>query len=229
MDSIECHKCGNCYKQLGQHWGNGCQEPKMNYKQNQIATGAMMGDGSMCGPDKSRQFRLCNTNKEFLEWYDNKMGILTTGVKVGREPKEHAANQKRSKGSEFNPENYQTSYYVSTRTLSCFRKFDGWYDEGRKKFPENLTLTPLMAKLWYVSDGTLINKEYEREYVRITATNEIVHHNRGDFITNLFADVGFDATIVSESIKLYKDSSQEFFQWIGNPVPGFEYKWPSVE
>lgn len=225
--SVECNDCGSEYQRLGSHWGHGCSPPTPTYEQEQMIIGALMGDGSMTGPKRSRQFRLYNTNKEFLEWFDKKMGVLTTGIKIGRTPEEHVKDLEKCKDRNFDAEDYNTQYYVSSRAIDYFKQFDDWYSSGRKNYPENLSLTPPMLKLWYVTDGTLVEKEYERPYIRIADSNEIKHNSRGEFLIKLFDEVGFDATVTSECVKIYKDSIKPLFNWMGDSPPGFEYKWPN--
>jgi hypothetical protein len=53
-------------------------------------------------------------------------------------------------------ERYHDTYIIWTRTHPYFEDLrERWYPDGDKQFPDDLELTPLRAKLWYLCDGYL--------------------------------------------------------------------------
>jgi hypothetical protein len=229
-EEYECPDCGDAYKMLGSHWRGDCSPPEMSERQREIATGVFLGDGTMMGPEYSRFFRVTMTNKEFLEWFDKQFGVLTTGVRKGQTPEYQASSQHKSKGGSYNAENYQQQWYVSSRSVEGFQQFDSWYsgDGGKKEFPKDLTLTGLMAKMWYVTDGWLDdnNGPDARPYAKISCVNEIQYGDGGENIVRMFEEQGFTAHTDKKDLLLYANETERFFDWIGSPPPGFGYKWP---
>lgn len=229
----ECPECGNEYQRLGSHWHKGnCPRPKFNQNQMNLLTGLMLGDGWLRGRNAENSFLVANsTNKPFLDWLKNKLGVLTTNVSLQNTSEEQYQNALQNqkdgvKGFEtVNKENYNDLYVLRTRSHPQLNSFRKWYKDGRITFPENIELNPTSAKIWYVSDGWLAVKPYDRYRVMIKATNQ---SDRPDFLKSLFEGVGFENVGFSRhSIQLGVESSKEFFRWIGTePIPSFEYKWP---
>lgn len=226
----QCPQCGGEYKMLGSHWRGDCSAPKMTERQKEIATGVFMGDGTMQGPEYSRFFRVAMTNRPFLEWFDRQFGVLTTGVRKGQTPEYQASSQHKSKGGSYDAENYQQQWYVSSRSVSSFQRFDSWYSgkNGKKKFPEELELTPMVVKMWYVTDGWLDdnNGHNSRPYAKISCMNEIAYGDGGENIIQMFENAGFTTHADKKDLLLYANETEKFFDWIGSPPPGFDYKWP---
>jgi hypothetical protein len=77
----------------------------------------------------------------------------------------------------------------------------------------------MVLKMWYISDGSLQNGG-----PILTVWNESDRH---EFILSLFEDIGLSVTWQNSNNDVYirKKSQDDFFDYIGEPVPGFEYKW----
>jgi hypothetical protein len=232
-ETVRCPNCNGKYKMLAAHWSRSsdCEEPSLTDRQNEIATGIFMGDGSMVGPESSRQFKVYMNNKKFLEWFDNEMAVFTTGVKKGQTPEYQARMKEKhdsGRGFSFDAEDYQQQWFVSGRTVSDLQKFDDWYSGsgGKKVYPDDLELTPLIAKMWYVTDGWLDTTDNDFGYVSISCYNEIGHNDGGKNIRSLFEDQGFTVHTNETDVFMYKNESEKFFNWVGSPPAGFEYKWP---
>ena len=184
-----------------------------------------MGDGSVPKTNDGSHglFRLPMDNKQFLEWFDHEMGILSTGVVLKKTAAELARNNRESG---FSPnaraENYHDMYTVISRSHPIMRSLRRWYQSGEKRFPESLSLTPRIAKMWYVCDGYLDVQEYgePRAAIRIRHRDD-----RQKFFLNLFEEVGLSPSYSRETIRFGVEGTRSFLNWMGNPPPGFEYKW----
>lgn len=235
-DFIECphEDCGNLYENIGKHWRwKTTHRPEITEEQHEIITGLMMGDAYSRFDDSNSSISLRMTNKKFLDWVDRKMGVLSKGVEFHMSAEECA---KRDRESGFNPgakaENYKDKYKWDSCAHPGFNQYRGWYSSKGKEFPENLRLTPLVLKMWFVCDGgTEINGDRRR--VKITTCNEA---HREDYFVSKFSDVGFDVKTNlkkrkrSDELSLYfgMDESIEVWEYMGRKVPGFEHKWETL-
>lgn len=77
------------------------------------------------------------TNRTFLEWLDNRLGILTTGVSLKKTASELASNNRQTGFSPAAREgNYHDMYTVWSRTHPIFNEMrETWYPDGAKRFP----------------------------------------------------------------------------------------------
>jgi len=83
----------------------------------------------------------------------------------------------------------------------------------------------MILKVWYVCDGTL-NNSNPRPRARIAAKNESHCIDEiAQWITNEIGGVRAGA-IKHGNIVFDTRNTQEFFKYVGDPLPGFEYKWP---
>lgn len=224
--TAECPQCGTEFEKLGTHWSRGsCDYPKPSSEFQEVLTGIYMGDGNLATHHSNNPYmRLNNVNKVFLEYLDSKLGWLTTGVRL-KKTADQSAQQRLERdedGWTVNPENYNAIYGTRTRRLPYFRKYEQWTSTGQKRYPDSLELTPTIAKFWYVSDGT-INwmRKYSARLV-FACRNE---QDRPDFIQDLFVKAGFEVKPNKHMFYLDVEESSRFLQWLGSPVPGFEYKW----
>jgi hypothetical protein len=229
---VECPKCSKKYKALGMHWSkSSCSPPKLTNYQKEIITGVLMGDGGLDLAHKTPKFQICMISKKYLEYLDDIFGSLTTGVKIGKTAKECA---EKSRESGFNPNakerNYSDQYWLKSRSLPELEKFN-WYESGKKVWPENINLTPTVLKHWYVGDGTYVEKH---GYIKIAMANEISSVGK---VSNYFDKSnipkpnGYDVFEKKNGNKncqarFTKQQSKKLFEYMGDPLPDFKYKWP---
>lgn len=228
---IECEECGNEYERISHHWSaNPDHQPEFTEEQWQILTGIVMGDASVHPGRKTPKVLMQLTVPEYLEYLNDKFGVLGTGVKLYKNAEEQA---KRIKASGFSPnadpENYKDVYQWHTRTHPSLSELREWYASGKKVFPPDIDLTPTVLKHWYVCDGYLA-KNMKR--IVISISNE---HERRHEISEMFARV--DLPTPSYDIQTRKDGSIKcnarwpssrmgaLLDYMGEPLPGFEYKW----
>lgn len=232
MMSEECPECGKEFDMLGQHFNTYTDHrPDID---TEIVTGLLMGDGCLAKRDTKNSYLTINmTNKTYLEYLDSEFGCLSTGVSLKNSSKEQA-DLAISGG--LNPDakenNYKNMYTLNTRKHPTLSNFNSWYYSGKKEFPSDLDLTPKVLKHWYVCDGSY---ESETGRVSIAISNEI---DRIDNIYDMFNRAGLPEPDYNHSsdrknrsgkrcmIRFNKDSALELFEYMGETVDGFKYKFP---
>lgn len=236
-----CDQCGKCFEHIGGHWGSyqtSCKYPKLTDNQKEVVTGLMMGDGSLDRlSSKNPRIRCSMTAKEYLLHLDREIfPVMGTGVKKVKTAEESMLdNMNRDSGFESsgNIENYNDIYSWCTRRNENFNEFN-WYKSGEKVFPEDIELTPTILKHWYCGDGTRATTN-RNSYIRIAASNE---SDNKDKINKIFKRAGFSVSNWNEgsgqghtpaAICFTVDESEKMWHYMGEPLSGFEYKWPDNE
>jgi hypothetical protein len=222
-----CPECSEEFERLGLHWWHGsCPYPEIAPADDEMFRGLLMGDGSIPNPSGGDNcvFRLSMTNRRFLDWFDDRMGVLTTGVSMKKTASELASNNRETGFSPRADErNYHDMHSVWTRTNPYFDRLrQEWYTSGDKRFPDGLELTPRITKFWYASDGYLDVGRWGRPRIEIKASNE---RDRAEFLVSLFKVRGFDPTYKRQELRFTCDDTERLVNWMGDPPPGFEYKW----
>lgn len=221
-----CNQCGENKSNLGNHWrlSNSCNYPKFNWKQLSMLTGILMGDGSLDRSGANCRVKVEMINEKYLKYVDGVLGNLSNGVTMTRTAEENA---KKMRTSGFRPDanasNYSDVYRLTTKRHPKLNDFESWYESGEKVFPK-LELTPTMLKHWYVCDGHLSERENSRPNVVFGITNEYEH---SDKLEQMFIEQGIDAnTTESKNLNIGVSHTEKFFEFIGEPIKGFNYKWP---
>ena len=221
----ECPNCGDDFERLGLHWWHGtCPYPEFSDSERQVFRGLLMGDGSIPTVPDTHSLRLPMINRRFLEWFDGRMGCLTTGVNLVHTADELAESNRESGFSpNARPENYHNTYVVRTRSHPYFNRLrKKWYPDGDKRFPPDLELTPTVATYWYLSDGYLDVGRWGRPRVEVKVRNE---HRRPEFLVSLFEGVGISPTLHRHELRFTCDDTEQLLDWMERAPPGFEYKW----
>lgn len=91
-----------------------------------------------------------------------------------------------------------------------------------KQFPNDIELTPTVAKFWYLGDGYLDFGNWGRPRLGIKARNET---ERSGFLVELFEHVGIFPSFQRHELRFSCDDTETFIEWMGEAPPGFEYKW----
>jgi len=222
-----CEQCGEEKNNLGNHWrlSSDCEYPSFDWKQSSVLTGVLMGDGTLDRSGANSRIKVEMVNEAYLDYIDSLLGNLSNGVELIQTSEESA---KRMRESGFRPdargENYQNVYKLTTRRHPKLNDFDCWYNSGEKVIPE-LELTPTILKHWYVCDGHLAERDNTRPSVVFGITNEYEH---SDKLEQMFIEQGLDANATkSKNLSIGVDHTEKFFEFIGEPVDGFKYKWPN--
>lgn len=197
----------------------------------EVVKGTLMGDGSIdTKSSKNPNLIVVNTKKEYLDFLDNLFGQFSRGVRL------YKSAEKSAKGEYIgsnNPENYSDIYAFKTMSHPQLSTFSSWYDDSGKTFPSNLKLTPTSLKHWFTNDGTY-DTSGSQDRILIAASNELENEGK---LRSYFKDANIPEFSTFNTSKRKsggyrvnliwtKDDSQELFKYMGNPLPGFEYKWP---
>lgn len=229
-----CQGCGRKFKQPGNHWraeGNDCSYPSISGRTLELVEGLLMGDGTISprNRDWNPPFELQMSNLEFLEYLQAEgLSHLATSLTQQRDEDDSRKVLEESGMIDDADGSGVSSYYclrlVSHPRFSEMR--DRWYPSGDKQFPEDLSLTPLKAKMWYVCDGTVQYEKYNgtvyRPRISFSCVNE---EKRPEYLRGLFQSIGIEATVSGKTVSLPYDETDSFYEYIGEPVPGFEHKW----
>ena len=216
-DQCKCPTCGQEFKRVTTHWNQSdCPYPSVSAEQWEIITGILMGDGWF--DSTNGIFGVDNTNLRFLVWLDGFLDILSTGVYKVKKAGERTAT---IAGHEVT--NRKPQYRVKTKQIPEFKKLSRWYDQnGDKRYPSDLELTPHLTKMWYVSDGCYNKKDGESPVVQIGCHNEA---GRVGSLKSLFHEVGFEPSWWGDRLGFGYEESERLLNWMGEPPAGFEYKW----
>lgn len=210
----ECPSCGEEKEHLGTHitQSASCEYTNMDQEKKEILIGLLMGDGCI----SDGRYTLAMVNKKFMNYINKKLEPWSCSLSKIRDARENVSMPHGGK-SDTKP-----VYGFSIRSHPYIKKLESWFYSGKKKFPDGLSLTPKVTKMWYVSDGGLNWNNYHRANVQITSTNEI---NRRKYIESKIKDIGFDVNMSGKTIVFKKTETGDFLNWLGSPPPGFEYKW----
>jgi len=235
---VACPKCNKNYKNLGMHWSHRPKHrPYFTQQQKEIITGLMMGDGWISrGENRKNPVIRCNmTSKKYLKYIDKVFGCFSTGVSLKRTAKENMRHNKDNNVfiTNGNVEDYSNLYSWNSRSHPELKKWKEWYSTGEKIWPKDIKLTPTVLKHWYCGDGHWDNKNSKNRIV-IAMSNEIDNTKK---VSQMFESVGLPSPSnynVSERKDGSKgckaewtvDQSEELWEYMGEPLPDFYYKWP---
>lgn len=231
-----CEQCGNEYKEIAKHWSmSNCEWPSFTDQQREIITGLLMGDGSI-NRSKNRNPRLeCSMiSPNYLKYIDEKFDIFGKGTSLRQTAKESAeSNRNRGFRTNAKAENYHDLYIWRSMAHPELQEFENWYSSNKKVWPKSIELTPVVLKHWYCGDGNW-NNSSTNNYIAISMSNE--KNNTGK-VSKIFERVGLPAPscyVTSErtdgsircSAQFTVEQSKELWEYMGEPLPDFEYKWP---
>lgn len=233
----ECPICGDSFIYLGSHWqSSSCETPQISDKQHEIVQGLLMGDGSLARfHDKNSLVKVIMITPEYLNYLDDIFGCLSSGVSLAMTAEE-AAKENRDRGFSVDAkkENYSDKYVWRTRSHGGFDRYKQWYSTGNKIWPEDIEMTSTVLKHWYCGDGSLLRRSANHLRIQISMANEIENQEK---IDNMFNSSGLPEPKWSEMKR--SDGSWDctgrwdgsdaltLLEYMGEPIPGFEYKWPS--
>jgi len=223
-DMKVCPECGEEKKLLAKHIQmSGCSWPKIPEPDVEAIAGMVLGDGSINNRDGLPRLDISMISGKFLEHLYDRFGVLSAGLKVKKTASAQAVSHRESG---FNPgaeaSEYSDVYRYWTIGHPVFEEFASWYGPNGKEIPDVFKLTPESARYWYVSDGGLNwNKKASRAYVQISS----VVGASDERLEELFDEVGFSPNVGNGAVQFSVEESEKFLDWIGDPLPNFEYKW----
>lgn len=191
-----------------------------------------MGDGNVSKTGENASLRCILTEKEYLDYLGEEFGIITNRVSLCKSAKEKA---KENRDSDFSPNakenNYKDQYIWQTKTHPFFTELYNWYSEGEKVWPKEIDLSPTVLKHWYCGDGSVSYKS-ESDCITISAANEAENVEK---IKKYFERAELPNPTISTYerefgktavIRFGVGESKKLWEYMGDPINGFEYKWP---
>jgi len=225
-----CPDCGDEFSRISGHWAQSkCRYPKLSSNQKKIITGLLMGDGTMGRSSKNPWIQANMITEKYLHYLDDNLGIISNGVKFHMTAEENA-HRKRQSGfrPNANKKDYSDIYVWRSKCLPELIEFSEWYNSGKKVFPEDIELSPTVLKNWYVCDGCWNNKN-GCAYISISIVNE---RENTEKIEQYFRKSAlptpeyYSDTEYTFEARWGVESSKRLLEYMGSPLPGFEYKWP---
>lgn len=178
----------------------------------EFLNGEMLGDGSIQSQShSSAYFSYGSQHKEYIEWLQSQLEIY--GIQCG------ALYSRIHKTSKHILYFYQSKYYGE---LLSWRK--KWYPNGKKIVPEDIELTPLTCRQWYIGDGYLANKKHAG--IRIATCG--FSPKNVEYLVGKLNQMGFKTTrhLACNAVYIHRKSIFQFLNFIGYcPVQCYEYKW----
>jgi hypothetical protein len=184
----------------------------------------MMGDGCVVRVKETARphFKIRVIKEEYLESVRAQFGKLMTDVRL-----EHKA--------EDNPYSNHDVYGVQTRNLSELEQYIGWYETGKKVWPDDIEITPTVMKHWFVQDGTKMKQQDNwSPRCKIQLDNE---RGNSEKVLSYFDDSDcpapdrwseYESKGKNNTRIVWNTAATErLYDYMGNPLPGFEYKWPN--
>jgi len=232
-----CPQCGNEYQRVASHWGRGlCEWPSFTDHQREIITGLLMGDGTINRMNDTNPRLKCNMiSPNYLKYIDDEFGVFGKGVSLKKTDKKSAKEcRDRGFGPNAKAENYSNIYRWWSMCHPELEEFAEWYSTGKKVWPCDIELTPTVLKHWYCGDGDWHNSN-SHNHIRISMSNEIKNTDKVD---QMFEKVGlpspcnYDISERKDGSKNCKaeftvEQSKKLWEYMGEPLPDFEYKWPA--
>jgi len=230
-----CPQCGTEYKSVAKHWSqSSCEYPSFTDHQREIITGLLMGDGWIDRHNKNPLLRCEMISPNYLKYVDGEFEIFGKGVSLKQTAEESAEHcRDNGFGPDAKEENYSDVYSWRSMCHPELQKFAEWYSTGIKVWPSDIELTSTVLKHWYCGDGTW-NNSGGNNCIKISMANEIENTDKVD---KMFENVGLPSPS-NYTISERKDGSErcvaeftvgqskELWEYMGNPLPDFGYKWP---
>lgn len=234
-----CSDCNNEFSKVGVHWSRSseCDYPNLSDNQVEVVTGLLMGDGSVIKQSKNARLQAEMISEKYLNYLDKDIfPVIGNGVKLKHTAYESSERAKLSGFSKnATEENYSATYQWRTMNHPALNGFREWYKTGQKVWPDGIELTPTVLKHWYCSDGQYNNGQ-TCDRIVISMSNEV---DNVDKIDSMIESAGFSVSnwLVDKrsenhwrcEAQFSKDESHKMFEYMGSPLPGFEYKWPNTE
>lgn len=186
-----------------------------------------MGDGTLKRQSKNSSIQIETVTQEYLEYLDDTFGVISTGVKFCSSAEQNEIRLREGTGYK-GPADCSDTYIWWTRTHPDFNQYRSWYDSGKKIWPTDIELTPTTLKHWYVGDGSW-TRGGSNNYITISMSNE---RQNTDKVKRYFAEAGLPVPNFRSSGHRFDayftvNESEQLWKYMGEPLPGFEYKWPN--
>jgi len=190
-----------------------------------LLEGELLGDGGLQLRKSGRSALYQHTTKhrEYLEWLSGE--FASQGLEQSGKLTQNQLAVTRKDGIETK---YSVWQYASLSYPELAKMKALWYPEGKKIVPKNIVLNPIVARQWYIGDGSLthLNRDNSNPYI-VLATCAFSEHSINTLIEQL-SNLGFQATHqkVGNIIYIRTSSVKDFLDYMGpSPVSCYDYKF----
>lgn len=189
----------------------------INSELYELITGEMLGDGCLKSIGKSAYFSYGTSNEVYRDFLMNRLNDL--GLELGG-----TWDYPNSISDAYHLYGFYTKSYVEL--LDVYKQ---WYtDKPKKKILADVKLTPNIVKHWYVGDGTLDHDQVKDKY-RIYIFTCIFSPEENQILADKLSLLGMPTRVGHvrqyPCLRVSSMATMEFLAYIGDPVPGYEYKW----
>jgi 16S rRNA G966 N2-methylase RsmD len=183
--------------------------------------GLLISDGYISSnrQDKYHRVSLSSVQKEFVDY--------SRGFFLPFKPSEILINENNSTGRNRGYE--KTSYTFNTSHHPDLTKQRiRWYKNKVKRIPKDIKITPLMLKLWYYGDGSIVTKRGKSNtcVVRLS-TDGFLNEDIDFLVEQLEEQVGIYSKNSDKRIRIFAKSIRTFFNFIGreSDISCYSYKF----
>lgn len=193
----------------------------------EFIVGALLGDGSICKGKNNINYRFTYTSKSFqhVDYVCNLLKKYSSGAYI----------KERNRYDNRTGKYYKSFQYESRYSETFTHIHEHWYIDNIKHIPEDIILTPLICKVWYIGDGSLINNNYYNSQRLMLYTNCFKKYELEKILLpqlkmfnpkilkmnkNKIDGTGYAICINK------KDDIVNFLKYIGDcPFDDYKYKW----
>jgi hypothetical protein len=189
----------------------------------QIINGELLGDGCVTKDKRGYcSFNYCTSNKEHIKELHSYIAKKTNSQSRIYQNKQKS----RLYDGRIFKENVINQFIINHAVFRDF--YSRWYYAGKKVVPNDIELTPLVTRHWYIGDGSIstVGSPVITLYTNSFSEDEV------NLLVNKLIDVGIRAkrNFALKSKKQYsiRISGINVFvclEYIGAPAVGYEYKW----
>lgn len=227
----ECPTCGRYYTYLSSHWDGGdeCGFPPLSDTQEDVLTALLLSGATLnkTGEKKRPHVILDSTNRVFLDWVQDKLGILCAHITQRGTAEDTSDRLEDWLGVEINEG--QSVYRLQTRSHPFFEEAkQNWADRlGKpdKKLtpPDSFERSPDVLRILYLHRGSR-PKQGKQTYPAILISRMTV---TDDALLELFEP--FNPRIVNLTKNhpaMLIEDADAFYEYIGASPLGLDNLWP---
>jgi len=209
---------------FGIHTGYHHNHIRLTNELLEFLNGELLGDGHLyANMNKDRMVSVKyihgTKHKKYLEWLSkkfSKFGLDQSGIIYERISKLY--------------DNYYKSYKYTTKSyVELIELKKMWYPNGKKVIPEDLKLTPITVRQWYIGDGCLVKPKKGNPWIQLSTDGYL--YNDVDILVDKLSKININAThrISNNRIAISTHSVEQFFKYIGDCPREIKdiygYKW----
>lgn len=211
-EKTTCPTCGESKERVAQHWAmSNCGYPSLTDAQQATLDGIVLSGGSVGGNGTNRHVVVGTASGRLARWLADQLGWMCQSVRETDEAGDR-----------------EIIYRVRTPSHPACNQYERW-----GKLPANsgrapsggFSLSAHAGRVWWALAGGLgWQGEYDSQrYGLFSAERD----GRAEAIQQVLSNAGFETDRRQRRVHLTPTVVSEWLAWIGDPVPGVEYKWCS--